>query len=94
MNARMRTIAASCVVAGVLWSTASVVAQPARLPAGFEVTAENFDAWCAAIRPSASDAAFRSIPWRLDLGNALETALVEQRPVLLWLMDGHPLGPT
>lgn len=35
-----------------------------------------------------------SIPWHTTFGSALLAADAEDRPVLLWAMNGHPLGCT
>lgn len=34
------------------------------------------------------------IPWEPDLGKARERAAREGKPLLMWVMDGHPLGCT
>jgi hypothetical protein len=34
------------------------------------------------------------IPWETDLAAARKRAAKENRPLLMWIMDGHPLGCT
>ena len=34
------------------------------------------------------------IPWETDLGVARKKAAATARPLLMWVMDGHPLGCT
>ena len=34
------------------------------------------------------------IPWETDLGEARRRAAREGKPLLMWVMDGHPLGCT
>lgn len=34
------------------------------------------------------------IPWETDLGAARARAAREGKPLLMWVMDGHPLGCT
>ncbi|MHC4470334.1 MAG: hypothetical protein ACYTDY_10545 [Planctomycetota bacterium] len=46
------------------------------------------------IRPSPAELAFARIRWRPTLGSAVEEARERGRPVLLWTMNGHPLGCT
>jgi hypothetical protein len=35
-----------------------------------------------------------TIPWEPDLGQARARAAREGKPLLMWVMDGHPLGCT
>jgi hypothetical protein len=50
--------------------------------------------WRAAIEPTAEELAFMRIPWRASLWSAVQEAQSAERPVLLWAMNGHPLGLT
>ena len=34
------------------------------------------------------------IPWETDLQEARGRAMRERKPLLMWVMDGHPLGCT
>lgn len=52
------------------------------------------DEWRALIEPSAAELAFTAIPWRPNLWSAVQEAQASDRPVLLWAMNGHPLGCT
>jgi hypothetical protein len=38
--------------------------------------------------------AWRTIPWKVSLLEARETAAKERKPIFMWSMDGHPLGCT
>jgi len=40
------------------------------------------------------DALWRTIPWKLSVVDARETAWEENKPIFIWAMDGHPLGCT
>lgn len=44
------------------------------------------------IRPQKSEDAFDTIPWQTSLWDARVKAAKEGKPILLWEMDGHPLG--
>jgi hypothetical protein len=44
------------------------------------------------IRPAKGEDLFAGIPWITDLWEAREKAAKEGKPILLWEMDGHPLG--
>jgi hypothetical protein len=46
----------------------------------------------AAVRPGPGEDAFAEIPWRTSLWEARQVAAKEGKPILLWEMDGHPLG--
>ena len=47
-----------------------------------------------AIVPRAEELDWRAIPWQAELRTALVEASRLQKPVLLWAMNGHPLGQT
>lgn len=55
---------------------------------------ETFDAWRAYLVPGGADEAWRQIPWRASFAEGLRDAAREQKPLLLWGMNGHPLGAT
>lgn len=44
------------------------------------------------IRPQPGEDAFDTIPWEVSLWDARIKAAKEGKPILLWEMDGHPLG--
>ena len=70
-------------------------AEPAtQAPASLEVGPENFAAWGAFIRPSAKERKFEEIGWPNQFWPAVEEARALGRPLLLWTMNGHPLGCT
>ena len=58
------------------------------------VTAENAAAWREYLRPTEEEAAFEAIPWRPTFAEGLREAGRAERPLLLWVMNGHPLGCT
>lgn len=45
-----------------------------------------------AIRPAAGEDRYAEIPWLTSLWEARKKAAAEGKPILLWEMDGHPLG--
>lgn len=40
------------------------------------------------------DEPWRTIPWKIALIDAQQTAAKERKPIFVWAMDGHPLGCT
>ena len=50
--------------------------------------------WRDLISPTSDELAFERIAWSPSLGEGLERASVEKKPLLLWMMNGHPLGRT
>lgn len=45
-----------------------------------------------AIRPAATEDRYAAIPWLTSLWDARQKAAAVGKPILLWEMDGHPLG--
>ncbi len=53
---------------------------------------EQFNKLHLIIKPNPDEEKFMQIPWMIDLWEARKKAASEDRPILLWEMDGHPLG--
>jgi hypothetical protein len=64
------------------------------LGAAPELNDESFAGLRDAIRPRASEQSYLEIPWRESFVTALNEARETDRPILLWAMNGHPLGCT
>lgn len=58
------------------------------------VPADQFDKLRAVIKPHTSEQKWEQIPWLSDLWQARQLAAEQGKPILLWEMDGHPLGCT
>ena len=54
----------------------------------------NFDAQRDAILPRPDEERWLAIRWYPTLWHAVRVAHEEEKPVLLWAMNGHPLGCT
>ena len=50
--------------------------------------------WLERIEPGADELSWERIPWRPTLWEGLLEAADSERPLLLWVMNGHPLGCT
>jgi hypothetical protein len=59
------------------------------LPDG--LTVQEFEKLHQALQPPKGEA-WLSIPWKTDLLEARAAAAEQKKPILLWSMDGHPLG--
>lgn len=46
----------------------------------------------ALIKPGDNEDRWAGIPWMTDLWEARKKAAAEGKPILLWEMDGNPLG--
>ncbi len=46
------------------------------------------------VRPTERESAWRNIPWHPTFAGGLRAAGQQQRPLLFWAMNGHPLGCT
>ena len=44
--------------------------------------------------PNASEASYRKIPWRTSILQGIVEAQKHDKPVIIYLMNGHPLGCT
>lgn len=56
------------------------------------LTDNNFAKWRDTISPTPEEMAWREIPWHLNLDTALAAGERSAKPILLWAMNGHPLG--
>lgn len=59
-----------------------------------ELNEQTFEHWRDYIRPSDDDLCFLEIPWRESFFTAVNEASEADKPILLWTMNGHPLGCT
>jgi len=64
----------------------------ALLAAGDDVKVENIAALQALIKPRPAETRWEEIPWVVDLWDARQKAAREGKPIMLWEMDGNPMG--
>jgi hypothetical protein len=50
--------------------------------------------WRDHIRPCEAERAWERIGWHAGFADGLRAANASRRPMLLWMMNGHPLGCT
>lgn len=77
-----------------LLSFASSFAAQSEAPSSLTPDAKNLEAWANFIRPNDDELSYEKIGWRSSFWPAIEEARRLGRPVLLWTMNGHPLGCT
>ncbi len=62
--------------------------------ADIPLTFGNYRAWQKHIMPAEAELEFFKIPWERTFQDGILKANRERKPVLLWTMNGHPLGCT
>ena len=60
----------------------------------FSLTTINYNMWKDFIKPTEKELAWAQIPWRTTFYDGLIDADKFNKPLLLWVMNGHPLGCT
>ena len=84
-----------CIATMALFLFASVVSASEQEAARtLELNKENYNTIREALVCSKDESGWRTIPWRPDLGEALVDARKQEKPILLWVMNGHPCGMT
>lgn len=78
--------------AHVLFVLAILSCAPA--PSAEPIAADQFARLHSLIRPQETEDRWATIPWRTSLWEARREAAATGKPILLWEMDGHPLGCT
>jgi len=58
------------------------------------LNASSVDAWREHVLPDADELAFATIPWHPTFGEGMAAAAAADKPMLMWAMNGHPLGCT
>jgi hypothetical protein len=71
-------------VLGLAWALGATAAEPIR--------PDQFGKVQALIKPDQGEDAWTKIPWLTDLWQARKIAAAQGKPILVWEMDGHPLG--
>ena len=57
-----------------------------------ELGDKSYEKWLRYVMPDEKASAWRKIGWRTSFFEALAEAKKTQRPILLWVMNGHPCG--
>ena len=76
----------------LLFTSASIILSLATARASEPIKPEQFEKLHALIKPQADEEKFMQIAWQTNLWEARKQAAAQGKPLLLWEMDGHPLG--
>lgn len=60
----------------------------------FILNGAKYQMWKEYIQPTEEELKWTCIPWKSSFREGLIDADREQKPLLLWVMNGHPLGCT
>ena len=58
------------------------------------LSAANFNFWRSYINASDTELEWQTLPWKMSFHEGLKDGARLDKPVLLWAMNGHPLGCT
>ena len=67
---------------------------PTHAPRLQSLAEDTLAAWSEHLAPSPAESQWQRIDWQDSISGGLDTASRTKRPMLLWLMNGHPLGCT
>ncbi|MCU0703257.1 MAG: hypothetical protein MUF18_04620 [Fimbriiglobus sp.] len=77
---------------GVMLAALALFVRPAPTTAAEQLTDDQFAKVRKAVMPADGEDDFAKIPWLTSIWDARIKAAKEGKPILLWEMDGHPLG--
>ncbi len=77
----------------VVISTPAVLGQE-KITHETKLTEKTYPAVVKALQKPPVKTYWRTIPWHPNFGDAIEVARKEDKPILLWSMNGHPCGMT
>ena len=60
----------------------------------YQLNDSTYNMWKEFIKPTKEELAWAQIPWRSTFYDGLIDSDRQQKPLLLWVMNGHPLGCT
>ena len=74
--------------------SASPVPAQEKITRSLNLTERNYAAIRETILVRPSEEQWENIPWRPNLAVAIEEGREMDKPILLWMMNGHPCGMT
>jgi hypothetical protein len=101
LHARVKTCVVAFLALGVVSTGAGLSTNKAPAEGGENErpkTASLTDASYAAlrdqVRPNASELAWQKIPWRASVWDGIVEGQQKDKPILIWMLNGHPLACT
>src|SRR5437764_15241662 len=88
----MKRLLLLTVTTAALAASAGSAADPSRDKLQQPQRSAEYAKWRDSLLLSASEQSHRTIPWRASVLHGLIDAQKQDRPILLFLMNGHPLG--
>ncbi len=76
------------------FSVAAAFGQQPTVTEDEAISASNFEQWRDHIRAKTSELDWSELQWLPSFHEGLTKAAAENKPLLLWAMNGHPLGCT
>ena len=89
-GATLLSVLSNLLAVGVLLSVDNTPHQPSET----RLDASNYQAWRDLIRTSDKELAWQQLPWVASFHSGLSEAARKDKPLLLWVMNGHPMGCT
>jgi hypothetical protein len=74
------------------WKLLAALFAAAPASAAEAIDPAHFDRLHRLIKPQPEESAWTQIRWLADLWEARKQAAAQGKPILVWEMDGHPLG--
>lgn len=98
-TAVLNVLASGALAASVVACAAQVAPPEEPAPSSESIvrpalTASNSPEWHSHIVAPEAELAWEQIPWRPSFLTGLRDAAAANKPLLLWVMNGHPLGCT
>lgn len=90
----MRLLPTTPRLALALLGTLSIVAAGCASAPPARLDDDNREAWAQYLAPAGNELAWESLPWLSSYSDGVLAAQEQRRPLLLWVMNGHPLGCT
>lgn len=90
----MRAVAGVVCCTTLAFTNSGLQAQQSASSQAIQLDESNYGAWRDHVLPKSAELDWQQIPWLSTFKDGLLAANESQKPLLLWTMNGHPLGCT
>lgn len=90
----MKKFVSGTIVTGLLLGVSIGLAADKDQPLKTPPPSAEYAKWRDHVLPNPSEQSYRKIPWRASVLQGIVEAQKQDRPVMIVLMNGHPLGCT